>query len=51
MPDILVLTQEAIHDLASGKEVIVPLTGGKLSIMSEMLYRTIKDKEKKNEQD
>ena len=45
MPDIIVLTQEAIHDLASGKVVVCPFNGGKTLIMSQMRYLAENGKE------
>ena len=42
MYDILVLTQDQIHDLSSGKEISIPRPkgDGKFLIMSQMRYLT-----------
>ena len=41
MPDIIVLTQDAIRDLSSDKEVVCTFTGGKTLIMSQTRYSTV----------
>ena len=51
IPDIIVLTIEAIHSLASGMEVVCPVNGGKILIMSQMRYLTAYAAEEKENSD